>query len=200
MDTPWYRSLLVFDPRSGARSTLAEGSREGPFLGLNDLVFADDGTLYFTDPGESGLDNPNGRVFRWREGSEPEITVEYTSRAARIVGDVIDAAGMSQANVAVDADGHSYVEWAQSFTLGYRPVRELRTYVEWYVLSPTGAIAPGVTAQHYLDAGLVYWLTPDETDRTLPSPIATCKPPASKPCGCGSLAVRAVAPNWGEPP
>jgi len=67
------RGLLFFDARTGERTTLAEGTRDGPFLGLNDLVFADDGTLYFTDPGESGLDNPNGRVFRLRDGGEPEL-------------------------------------------------------------------------------------------------------------------------------
>ena len=67
------RGLLAFDARTGARDVVAEGTHEGPFLGLNDLAFADDGTLYFTDPGESGLDTPNGRVFRWREGAEPEL-------------------------------------------------------------------------------------------------------------------------------
>ena len=65
--------LLCFDPHSGARTLVAEGSREGPFRGLNDLVFADDGTLYFTDPGESGLDDPHGRVFRLPEGGEPQL-------------------------------------------------------------------------------------------------------------------------------
>jgi gluconolactonase len=56
--------LLAFDPESGARTILAEGNKDGPFRGLNDLVFADNGDLYFTDPGESGLEQPNGRVFR----------------------------------------------------------------------------------------------------------------------------------------
>jgi gluconolactonase len=56
--------LLVFDPHTGARTVVAEGTADGPFRGLNDLCFADNGDLYFTDPGESGLDNPNGRVFR----------------------------------------------------------------------------------------------------------------------------------------
>jgi Putative MetA-pathway of phenol degradation len=78
-----------------------------------------------------------------------------------VIKDVIDAGGLSQANLAVGADGQSYVQWAQSFSVGYRPVRDLRAYAEWYVLSPTGATAPGVTAQHYLDTGLIYWLTPD---------------------------------------
>jgi len=56
--------LLVFDPASGARTIVAEGAPTGRFRGLNDLVFADNGDLYFTDPGESGLDRPDGRVFR----------------------------------------------------------------------------------------------------------------------------------------
>ena len=56
--------LLVFDPVTGARTVLAEGTADGPFKGVNDLVFGDNGDLYFTDPGESGLDRPDGRVFR----------------------------------------------------------------------------------------------------------------------------------------
>ena len=56
--------LIVFDPHTGARSVIAQGTSQGPFRGLNDLCFADNGELYFTDPGESGLDHPDGRVFR----------------------------------------------------------------------------------------------------------------------------------------
>jgi len=56
--------LIVFDPHTGARSAIAQGTSHGPFRGLNDLCFADNGELYFTDPGESGLDHPDGRVFR----------------------------------------------------------------------------------------------------------------------------------------
>lgn len=56
--------LLAFDPESAARTVLADASHLGSFGGLNDLVFADNGDLYFTDPGESGLERPDGRVFR----------------------------------------------------------------------------------------------------------------------------------------
>jgi len=55
------RGLLCFDPDSGEHTTIA-----AEFRGLNDLVFADNGDLYFTDPGESGLEDPHGRVFRMR--------------------------------------------------------------------------------------------------------------------------------------
>ncbi|MET0442020.1 MAG: SMP-30/gluconolactonase/LRE family protein [Casimicrobiaceae bacterium] len=53
--------LLRFDPETGARTLLADG-----FRGLNDLVFANNGDLYLTDPGESGLEDLHGRVFRRR--------------------------------------------------------------------------------------------------------------------------------------
>ena len=53
------RGLLCFDPDTGRGEEV-----ETDFRGLNDLVFADDGNLYFTDPGESGLEDPHGRVFR----------------------------------------------------------------------------------------------------------------------------------------
>ena len=53
--------LLRFDPATGAHTRVASD-----FRGLNDLVFADNGDLYFTDPGESGLEDLHGRVFRRR--------------------------------------------------------------------------------------------------------------------------------------
>lgn len=53
--------ILAFDPATGQRSTIL-GGLDGP----NDLTFADNGDLYFTDPGRSHLGNPNGRVFRIR--------------------------------------------------------------------------------------------------------------------------------------
>jgi len=65
--------LLRFDPQSGKLQVIADGAGGKPFGGLNDLVFAQNGDLYFTDPGESGLENPVGRVFRLRAGGEVEL-------------------------------------------------------------------------------------------------------------------------------
>lgn len=67
--------LLRFDPTTGKRTTLVEGTNESRFGGLNDLVFADNGDLYFTDPGESAWENPNGRVFRLRTSGELDLLV-----------------------------------------------------------------------------------------------------------------------------
>lgn len=41
-----------------------ERRRSERFKGPNDLCFAADGTLYFTDQGQTGLHDPTGRVFR----------------------------------------------------------------------------------------------------------------------------------------
>ncbi len=65
--------LLCFDPQTGHRTQLSDGAEHGGFRGLNDLVFADNGDLYFTDPGESALENPDGRVFRLRSTGELDL-------------------------------------------------------------------------------------------------------------------------------
>lgn len=59
--------LLCFDPRTGYREIIASAYGQSRFRGLNDLVFGDNGDLYFTDPGESALEDATGRVFRLRE-------------------------------------------------------------------------------------------------------------------------------------
>ena len=78
-----------------------------------------------------------------------------------VVKDLVDAGGSFQANRAIDADRHAYIELAQSFTAGYWITHDLRAYGEWYAFYPTGPTAPGTTAQHYFDTGLAYRLTPD---------------------------------------
>jgi gluconolactonase len=56
--------LLCIDPGTAAREIVCAGPEGGGFRGLNDLVFADNGDLYLTDPGDSALETPTGRVFR----------------------------------------------------------------------------------------------------------------------------------------
>lgn len=59
------RGVMVLDAAGGTPELVVGGPAPGErFLGLNDLVFSDGGDLYFTDQGRSGLQNPNGRVFR----------------------------------------------------------------------------------------------------------------------------------------
>jgi len=70
------QGLLVFDPASGKLLARVDGPPGERFAALNDLFFADDGTLYLTDPGQSSLENPVGRVWRWREGGAVELVAD----------------------------------------------------------------------------------------------------------------------------
>lgn len=65
--------ILCFDPVSGNRSVVVDGFEGKGLAGPNDLVFADNGDLYFTDPGDSGPESPHGRVFRLTAGGTLEV-------------------------------------------------------------------------------------------------------------------------------
>jgi gluconolactonase len=56
--------LMQLDPASGTVTPLIERRRTERFKGLNDLFFAANGDLYFTDQGQTGLQDPSGRVYR----------------------------------------------------------------------------------------------------------------------------------------
>lgn len=85
----FHRGLLSLDSRTGAVETIVEAYGGQPFNGLNDLVFAHDGDLYFTDQGLSGLSDPFGRVFRLRANGELELVLD---RAPSPNGLVLDHA------------------------------------------------------------------------------------------------------------
>jgi gluconolactonase len=58
--------IMVFDPRNGKIEPCLERGRFERFKGVNDLVFAANGDLYFTDQGMTGLHDPSGRLYRLR--------------------------------------------------------------------------------------------------------------------------------------
>ncbi len=60
--------IMQLDPPSGAVTPLIDRRRLERFKGVNDLFFAGNGDLYFTDQGQTGLQDPTGRVYRWRDG------------------------------------------------------------------------------------------------------------------------------------
>jgi gluconolactonase len=67
--------LLRHDGERGVQPLLPRVRREN-FRGVNDLTFAMNGDLFFTDQGQTGLHDPAGRVFRLRDGaSQPELLV-----------------------------------------------------------------------------------------------------------------------------
>lgn len=58
------RGLLTLDPATGTVDVLLERDGMDHFKGLNDLVFAANGDLYFTDQGGTGIHDPSGRLYR----------------------------------------------------------------------------------------------------------------------------------------
>ena len=56
--------VMVVDPASGAVTPHCDRHRVESLKGVNDLIFASSGDLYFTDQGLTGLHDPTGRVYR----------------------------------------------------------------------------------------------------------------------------------------
>lgn len=64
--TDYRHGLMTLDPASGKVSSLLERRWSERFKGVNDLVFASNGDIYFTDQGQTGMHDPTGRVYRLR--------------------------------------------------------------------------------------------------------------------------------------
>lgn len=58
--------IMVFDPRTGRVEPFLERTMLQRFKGVNDLIFAANGDLYFTDQGQTGLHDPSGCLYRLR--------------------------------------------------------------------------------------------------------------------------------------
>ena len=56
--------IMVYDRESKKLSSFLDRYRVERFKALNDLFFAENGDLYFTDQGLSGHQDPSGRLFR----------------------------------------------------------------------------------------------------------------------------------------
>ncbi|MEZ5854201.1 MAG: SMP-30/gluconolactonase/LRE family protein [Hyphomicrobiaceae bacterium] len=63
--TDYKRGIMVLDLASGNIVPLIETVRSESFKGVNDLHFAMNGDMYFTDQGQTGLHDPTGRVYRY---------------------------------------------------------------------------------------------------------------------------------------
>src|SRR5262249_54491633 len=58
------RGLLLLDPEGGKITTVLDNRNSEHFKGLNDMIFASNGDLYFTDQGQTGWQDATGRVYR----------------------------------------------------------------------------------------------------------------------------------------
>jgi len=68
--------LMTVDPATGAVAALLTRLRREGFKGLNDVLFDNDGNLYFTDQGQTGMQDPTGRVFRLRPDGVTDLLVD----------------------------------------------------------------------------------------------------------------------------
>ncbi|MBP0597746.1 SMP-30/gluconolactonase/LRE family protein [Herbaspirillum sp. LeCh32-8] len=57
------RGLLELNPETGDVSTILSGRNGESFKGINDLNIASNGDIYFTDQGQTGLQDQTGRVY-----------------------------------------------------------------------------------------------------------------------------------------
>ncbi len=64
---------MVIDPAVGKAEMYHDRPHRERFKGLNDLHFAQNGDLYFTDQGESGLHDPTGRLWRLRHSGRLDL-------------------------------------------------------------------------------------------------------------------------------
>lgn len=73
--TDYKRGLLRVDPTTGAVEPLLETARSEGFKGLNDLALGADGSIFFTDQGQTGLQDPTGRVYRLRPDGRLDLLI-----------------------------------------------------------------------------------------------------------------------------
>ncbi|WP_119421979.1 SMP-30/gluconolactonase/LRE family protein [Desertibaculum subflavum] len=71
--TDYKRGIVTLDPASGKVTPHLETRHSEGFKGVNDLCFAENGDLYFTDQGQTGLHDPTGRVYRLTAGGRLEL-------------------------------------------------------------------------------------------------------------------------------
>jgi len=88
-----YRNgLMELDPVRGEVTKLFDGRWTEHFKGLNDLFFAANGDLYFTDQGQTGLHDPTGRVYRFTTSGRLEKLVDTVPSPNGLVMDLAESA------------------------------------------------------------------------------------------------------------
>ncbi|MBN9006756.1 MAG: SMP-30/gluconolactonase/LRE family protein [Rhizobiales bacterium] len=73
--TDYKNGLVQLDPATGTITPLIDRRWSERFKGVNDLFFARNGDIYFTDQGQTGLHDPTGRVYRLRSNGQLDLIV-----------------------------------------------------------------------------------------------------------------------------
>jgi len=67
--------IMQLDPANGQVTPVLDHVRREGLKGTNDLIFASNGDLYFTDQGQTGMQDPSGRVYRLRPDSQVDLLI-----------------------------------------------------------------------------------------------------------------------------
>ena len=86
--TDYKRGIMILDMASGKITPLIETVRSESFKGVNDLHFASNGDLWFTDQGQTGLHDPTGRVYRYTAAAQLTCMVDTIPSPNGIVLDL----------------------------------------------------------------------------------------------------------------
>src|SRR5690349_15711390 len=78
---------MLLDPDSGTVTPFAETAGSEGLKGVNDLTFGFNGDLYFTDQGQTGLQDPTGRVYRLKPSGELTCLIDTVPSPNGIVID-----------------------------------------------------------------------------------------------------------------
>ncbi len=73
--TDYKRGIMLLEPSNGRVTPLIDHRGSESFKGVNDLFFAANGDLYFTDQGQTGLHDPTGRVYRYDTAGRLQMLV-----------------------------------------------------------------------------------------------------------------------------
>jgi gluconolactonase len=74
--TDFRRGIMVLDPKTGRVEPYLERAQLENFKGCNDLFFAKNGDLWFTDQGLTGLQDPSGRLYRLRASGQLDLVLQ----------------------------------------------------------------------------------------------------------------------------
>jgi gluconolactonase len=67
--------IVKIDPTTGTVETVVDHRWSESFRGCNDLHFASNGDIYFTDQGQTGMHDPTGRVYRYTVDGRLDLLV-----------------------------------------------------------------------------------------------------------------------------
>ena len=147
--------ILVLEPETGRLLVHCDRPRLERFKGVNDLTFSSTGDLYFTDQGQSGLQDPSGRVYRMTASGRLECILDHIPSPNGLVLDQQEVAlyiAVTRANAI----------WRAPFMLD-GTVSKVGVYIHLSGMGGPDGIAldaEGGLAIAHIDLGTVWILSP----------------------------------------